>query len=235
MEWGFFMLYQCLIVDDDEILAESTSEYFNLSGVKTTYVTSSKACLDFLNSNQASLLLLDVNLDKESGFTLCKKLRTEYDMPIFFISARNSDDDILLGLSIGGDDYITKPYSLSVLLAKINIVLKRISKTAPAPSPDHCPITLDTSSGKVFVNGKEISLREKEYRLLSYLMQEKGRIVSKEELFENVWEDTFTGDGTLNVHIRHLREKLEKDPNNPQWIQTIWGRGYSFSDKPLNT
>jgi len=221
------MHYHCLIVDDDEILAESTSDYFNLSDIKTHYVTSAKDSLTFLEENTVDVLLLDVNLEQESGFTLCQKIREQYTMPILFISARNSYDDILLGLSIGGDDYVTKPYSLSVLLAKVKIMLKRFCATTKAESP--CPIRIDKKAAKVYRNDTYVPLREKEYRLLAYLMQEKGRIIPKEELFEKVWENSFTGDGTLNVHIRHLREKLEEDPNNPKWIQTVWGRGYTFS------
>ena len=119
------MHYNCLIVDDEQPLAESTSEYFNLFDVKTDFVLNSKDCFKFLEEHTVDVILLDINLEKESGFELCKKLRKTLDAPILFISARSSDDDILIALNIGGDDYIKKPYSLSVLLAKVKAVLKR--------------------------------------------------------------------------------------------------------------
>ena len=117
--------YDCLIVDDEEALSQSTCEYFNMFGVKTFWVADEKACFDFFAKNKTDLILLDINLGKSSGFEICKKLRYTTDTPILFISARTSDDDVLLALNIGGDDYIQKPYSLSVLLAKVKTVLKR--------------------------------------------------------------------------------------------------------------
>ena len=119
------MIYDCLMIDDEKLLADSTAEYFNLFGVKTAVVYSASDCREFLNENSARLLLLDINLGDGSGFELCKELRETMDIPILFISARTSDDDQIIALSIGGDDYIQKPYSLSVLLAKVKAVLKR--------------------------------------------------------------------------------------------------------------
>jgi len=121
------MIYDCLIVDDEEVLAETTCEYFNLFDVQSAYVTSAEECLTFLQENEVSLLLLDINMGAMSGFDLCKKLRKTTDIPILFISARTSNDDILIALNIGGDDYIQKPYTLSVLHAKVKAVLKRYS------------------------------------------------------------------------------------------------------------
>ena len=120
------MKYDCLIVDDEIELAEATSEYFNMFEVQTAYVSDSQGCMEFLQNNEVSLILLDINLENESGFDLCKKLRDITNIPILFISARQSDDDVLIALNIGGDDYIKKPYTLSVLLAKVKVILKRI-------------------------------------------------------------------------------------------------------------
>ena len=119
------MEYDCLIIDDEKLLADSTAEYFNLFGVRTAAVYGAGACEDFLQRHRVGLLLLDINLEDGSGFTLCRRLRERSDMPILFISARSSDDDQIMALQIGGDDYIQKPYSLGVLLAKVKAVLKR--------------------------------------------------------------------------------------------------------------
>lgn len=218
--------YDCLIVDDEEVLSLSTKEYFNMFGIRTHWVPDGKSCFDFLDKNMVDLILLDINLDQSSGFEICKKLRETKDMPILFISARTSDDDILMGLNVGGDDYIQKPYSLSVLLAKVKVVLKRYGGYE---NSFRCKdFELDFAMERLLVKGRERKLKAMEYKLLSYLVQNRNRLISKEELFSRVWGDSITSDGTLNVHIRKLREKIERDPNNPVYIKTLWGKGYIF-------
>jgi two-component system response regulator RegX3 len=219
--------FDCLIVDDEAALSKSTCEYFNLFGLKTSWVSDEKACFDFLSGNTTSLILLDINLGQSSGFEICKKLRSTTDIPILFISARTSDDDVLLALNIGGDDYIQKPYSLSILMAKAKTFLKRyrgnVSNTFRFDQ-----YTIDFTLEKLYTGDREIKLKAMEYKLLAYLIQNKNRTISKEELFQRVWGDAITGDGTLNVHIRRLREKMEDNPNEPRYIKTIWGTGYVF-------
>ena len=221
------MRYDCLIVDDEEALSLSTCEYFSLFGVSAFWASDAETCLQFYKEHTAGLVLLDISLGSLSGFDLCKQLREITNVPILFISARQSDDDMLLALSIGGDDYIQKPYSLSVLLAKVKVVLGRYS-AQPAPSLTIDGLTLDENAREVYLNGEKVELKMMEFKLLSYLMKNHGRVIGKEELFRKIWEDSITGDNTLNVHIRRLREKLESDPNNPQYIQTVWGTGYRF-------
>lgn len=228
------MHYQCLIVDDEIELAKMTAEYFEMFDIKTQYVDSAEACFAFLEKNDVDVILLDINLGDGSGFEVCKRIRTEYQLPILFISARQSDDDVLVALSIGGDDYVKKPYSLSVLLAKVKVNLKRVEQMKglenAGQSADSATkeerMTLDGATMSVIFEGKRISLKAKEFALLNALYQRKNTIVTKDQLFDEVWGDTFYSDGTLNVHVRKLREKLEEDPNNPKYIKTIWGTGY---------
>lgn len=228
------MNYNCLIVDDELDLAETTSEYFNMFDLKTAYVTSAEECERFLQQHTTDIILLDINLGQDSGFTLCKKLRETKDIPIFFISARSSDDDVLIALNIGGDDYIHKPYTLSILLAKVKAVLKRYgSNQQLSDTLQFGEVVIDRAMNRVKVKDIDVSLKTMEYKLLCYLASNKNRIVTKEELFRNVWGDVITGDGTLNVHIRHLREKIEEHPNEPQYIKTIWGTGYVLEDTEL--
>jgi len=228
------MKYDCLIVDDEVALSESTCEYFNMFEVKTAWVADWKGCLAFFKEHETSLILLDINLGAESGFELCKHLRKTIPVPILFISARTSDDDMILALNIGGDDYIQKPYSLSVLLAKVKAVLSRYQDSVgQAVSPDKYTspsgrLEIDFTRQRVLVNQENIELKGVEYKLLSYLAKNQNRIIPKEELFLKVWEDAITGDNTLNVHIRYLREKIEENPKEPRYIKTIWGRGYLF-------
>ena len=224
-----FMKYDCLIVDDEKVLADSTAEYFNLFGVKTVAVYDADGCRAFFERDTAGLILLDINLSKtESGFELCKRLRKNTDIPILFISARTSDDDKIIALNIGGDDYVQKPYSLGVLLAKVKAVLKRYGAASSADYSDGY-LEIDSKQKQVRVGGKPVKLTALEYKLLSYLAENNGRVVSKRELFDKIWEDRFTGDGTLNVHVRKLREAIEVDPNEPKYIVTVWGDGYKFT------
>ena len=199
----------------------------------------------FFEENEADIVLLDINLGDGSGFEVCKKLRESYRLPILFISARQSDDDVLVALSIGGDDYVKKPYSLSVLLAKVKVNLKRIAelqektagreqteKTAAAGSKEpEKELYLDEATMSVVLKGNRIALKAKEYMLMKCLYEHKNSIVTKDVLFDEVWGDAFYSDGTLNVHIRKLREKIEKDPNAPEYIKTIWGTGYILEIK----
>lgn len=244
---------QCLIVDDEVELAQMTCEYFEMFGVSCKYVESAQECLDFLAENTAELILLDINLVQESGFSLCKKIRETMDIPILFISARDSDSDVLIALNIGGDDYIKKPYSLSVLLAKVQVVLKRMEagrraaesmkreavqrETGRMEQPSGTLLRLAEEKLCVYLKKnrtgagsgaeeQEIPLKAKEFALLKCLYEHRGTIVTKEQLFLSVWGDAFYSDGTLNVHIRRLREKLEEDPSDPILIKTIWGTGY---------
>lgn len=249
--------FKCLVVDDDIDIAKTTAEYFNIFDITTAYVTSAQDAITFVKTNEVSLLLLDINLGDGSGFEVCKQIRNKFDMPILFISARTSDDDILTALNIGGDDYIKKPYTLNILLAKVKAILKRyekqkeIEKNKAVSEKDQATallscqektdglakqttlqitpeLSLDYNYHQLFKKGESVKLKEMEFRLLTYLVENKNRVISKDELFSKVWIDNFVGDGTLTVHIRHLREKIEDQPNQPKYIKTIWGVGYVF-------
>ena len=248
------MDYKCLVVDDDITIAENTAEYFNIFDIKTAFVTSYEDAVKFLEENETSLVLLDINLGDRSGFELCKKIRQEFDMPILFISARKSDDDILTALNIGGDDYISKPFTMSILLAKAKAVLQRYEKAVSMANASRemsgqaaelsgndtfasssetdgrilisDDIFLDTSTHKLVKNGEVIDLKIREYNMLLYILKNRGRVVTKDELLKGAWEDEFIGEGTLPVHARRIRMKLEDDPDDPKILKTIWGVGY---------
>ncbi len=253
------MSFKVLMIDDDEVIAQSTAEYFNMFDIKTAYVTGFEEAVEFLKKEQAALLLLDINLGDKSGFELCKKVRENYDMPILFISARTSDDDVLTALNIGGDDYIKKPYTLNILLAKVKAILGRYEQAKEMAEyiagkqqtegngvntefgtdmEKGCvklteEIILDTNLHKLKAGENQISLKAMEYKMLLYLWENRNRVVTKEELLKNVWNDEFIGEGTLSVHIRHLREKIEADPKNPEIIKTVWGVGYMIEEYKL--
>ncbi len=231
------------MIDDDEMIATATSEYFNMFGVKTSYVTNYADAVAFLEKHDVSLLLLDINLGEKSGFDLCRKIRESYDLPIFFISARTSDDDVLIALNIGGDDYIKKPYTLSVLLAKVKAAVARYDRIQDnthtvrnfQQNEDGLvkltgEVYLNTNIHKIIADGRESTLKALEYKLLYYLLTNRGKVVSKDDLLRDVWENEYINEGTIAVHIRHLREKIEADPKEPQLIKTVWGVGYMMEE-----
>lgn len=227
------MKYDCLIVDDEKELAKATCEYFEMFGISAVIAETAAECMQIINACQVDIILLDINLGKESGFNLCREIRSSTDVPILFISARQSDDDVLIALNIGGDDYIKKPYALSVLLAKVKVILKRYQTTTQSSGrslESDGRIIVDPDAMKVYVDGQDILLKTKEFKLFYYLYENKNKVITKEELFQNVWGDLFFSDGTLNVHIRKIREKFEDNPNEPRHIKTIWGTGYIYED-----
>jgi two-component system response regulator RegX3 len=226
----------CLIIDDDESIAVTICQYLTLFGLDCVFATTIDAGAAAATRHNPSLIILDVNLGGESGFTFCKELRETSDVPIIFISVRNSDDDILAALGVGGDDYLTKPFSLAVLLARVKAVLKRsAAASANVPGQDAYAklirfgnVEINLDSQRVCRSGELVKLKPMELKLLLYLIDNRSKCVTKDALLENVWGDMFVGEGTLSVHIRRLREKLEEAPNDPVFIKTVWGSGYMF-------
>jgi two-component system response regulator RegX3 len=225
----------CLIVDDEVALSEATVEYFTMLGVSAAHARDSASALTFLAAHDVGVILLDINLDGESGFELCRRLRRDTDCPILFISVRGGDDDVLLALGVGGDDHIRKPYSLSVLLAKVQAVLRRADAGHRGDGPGDRfafgPFQVRFDLERVYGPDGEVPLTALEYRLLAHLIGARGRTVPKRELFQAVWGHTAVGDGTLNVHMRRLRAKLGGAGGGPErWLKTAWGVGYFFAD-----
>ena len=213
-----------LIVDDETAFAAGVCEYFTLMGVPSVQVGTAADALAFCADHAVRLVLLDINLGEGSGFAVCKALRERADVPIWFLSARTSTEDQLLALGLGGDDYIPKPVTLSVLLAKVKAALRRLEP----PEPDSDRLRLDPVARRIYRGTTALPLRAREYALLAYFMANPGRVIGKDELLAELWCDSGAADGTLNVHIRRLREKVEADPNEPVLIKTVWGVGYVY-------
>lgn len=225
-----------LIIDDDIDLSMLIVDMLEDEGFFVMHVTGIDEAYNFLESNTVDLILLDINLPDGTGFELCRELRKNSTVPIIFASARTSEDDRIVGLDMGGDDYLSKPYSLKELKSRINSLLRR------AYGYDNnngeiiisCPngnIVLDNASHMVTKAGKEIPLSNKEFELLYYMGVNKNKILSKEKIVSEVWGAFSSVElQTLTVHIRWLREKLETDPSNPQIIKTVWRVGYKLED-----
>lgn len=225
------MKRKILIVDDDEDLAMIASDMLNDYGYETDCARDGEAAYELLKSKSFDLILLDINLPYETGFSVCKELRKVSTVPIIFASARTSEDDRITGLDMGGDDYLPKPYSLKELLARVNALMRRTygfsQKEPPVSAGD---ILIDVESRTVTKQGKPVSLSLKEFDLLVYMAKNKNKPLSKEELLRAVWGIYSEAElSTVAVHIRWLREKLEKDPSKPDIIKTVWGVGYSFN------
>lgn len=222
-----------LIVEDDAAIAAIERDYLEIENFEVEIQTEGKTGLSRGLSGEFDLILLDIMLPGMDGFDICRRLREKVDIPILMVTARQEDIDKIRGLGLGADDYIEKPFSPSVLVARAKANLaqyERISETIKPPAEITLgEIRLNTGTHRVFVAGEEVELRNKEYELLLFLMLNVDMVIDRETLYEKVWGFDALGDNaTVSVHINRLREKLEKDPANPRYIETVWGAGYRF-------
>lgn len=215
------------MIEDEVPLAENTCKYLNLSGINAAAVSGVEEYREFIKDNTARMILLDINLGDGCGYNLCRQIREETQVPIIFVSCQTEEENILLGLNVGGDDFICKPYSLPILLAKVKAVLRRFSAGDDrVVSFGECQVNMEEET--LLKKGEPVLLKRMEMKLLLYLIRNRNRLVEKEELFKEVWQEAYVGDGTLNVHIRRLREKVEDNPSSPVYIITEYGKGYMF-------
>jgi DNA-binding response OmpR family regulator len=220
-----------VIVEDDEDIAESIRYNLERESFKVRVATAGETALNLILERPPDLILLDLNLPHMSGFEMCRRLRAESttgNVPILILTARTDESDKVLGLNLGADDYITKPFSMRELVARVNAVLRRVHGHRPAtPVYDHNGLVIDPETFTVAYKGNEIRLTRKEFALLLELARNHGRVMTREVLLDRVWGLAYYGDSrTLDVHIRRLRMKL----GEPSLIQTITGIGYKFLD-----
>lgn len=224
-----------LIVDDEKEIATLLERVLHKEGITDTVTAGSVAeGLAQFQAHHPSIILLDIMLPDGEGYELCKKVREVSNVPILFMSAKDDEVDKLLGLAIGGDDYITKPFSPKEVAYRVKAHLRRLGYTENVQqAPIQVgPFTMDTSFTALAKNGVPIELTAKETGLMAMFMQHPNQILSKETLFERVWGEQFFGsDNTMMVHIRRLREKIEDDPSKPTYIVTVKGLGYKLNGK----
>ena len=228
------MVQKILIVEDDADIAAIERDYLELDGLETEIASDGPSGLERGLSGEFSLILLDLMLPGLDGFEVCRRLREEIDIPILLVTARQEDVDKIRGLGLGADDYIEKPFSPRVLSARVKAHLARYERlTKPEKRSGEIRlggVSLNTDTRRVFVDGKEVELKNKEFELLLYLMLNADVVFSRDVLYEAIWGMDALGDNaTVAVHINRLREKIEADPANPRYIQTVWGAGYKFS------
>lgn len=222
-----------LIIDDDEDLSFVIADMLENYGYKVTYAPDGETAFDLLSEHTYHLILLDINLPGTTGFALCKELREVSTVPVIFASARTSETDRITGFDIGGDDYLPKPYSMQELLSRVNALIRRTyGFTEEEKIVTFGNIRVNITGRSVTKDGKPVNLSLREFDLLQYLCEHKNVAVSKEKLLAEVW-GAFSAvePSTLTVHIRWLREKLEKDAANPQYIKTVFKVGYMLEAK----
>lgn len=223
-----------LIIEDEQSISELEKDYLELSGFEVEIAADGETGLKKALEEEYDLYILDVMLPGVDGFEICKRIRQVKNTPIIIVSARKDDIDKIRGLGLGADDYVTKPFSPSELMARVKAHLARYDRLV-GENPNKNEIIeirglrIDKTARRVYVNGEEKAFTTKEFDLLTFLAENPNHVYTKEELFRNIWDMESIGDiATVTVHIKKIREKIEADTSKPQYIETIWGVGYRF-------
>lgn len=221
-----------LVVEDEETLSEAIAFLLSKEGFEVSVAATGPEAISEFDKNGADLILLDLMIPGLSGTEVCRQIRTKSAVPIIMLTAKDSEIDKVVGLEIGADDYVTKPYSSRELIARIRAVLRRgeLSDITDSSGPlEVGPVRLDVDRHIITVNGTPVALPLKEFELLEFLMRNSGRVLTRMQLIDRVWGSDYVGDTkTLDVHIKRLRAKIEIDPANPELIQTVRGMGYKM-------
>ena len=222
-----------LVVEDEESFVEALTVGLTREGFRVRVARDGVEALDLFDIVQPDLVLLDVMLPRISGIDVCREIRTRSRVPIIMVTAKSSEIDTVVGLEVGADDYVSKPYRLRELVARMRAALRRAPRSGPAPSPEGVlevgDVCLDPERHEVFVRGERVNLPLKEFELLEVLLENAGRVLARDLLIDRIWGADYVGDTkTLDVHIKRLRAKVEVDPSKPQRIVTIRGLGYKF-------
>ena len=223
-----------LIVEDEVAIADLEKDYLELSGFEVEIENDGKSGLERALNEDFDLFILDLMLPEVDGFEICKQIREKKNTPILMVSAKKDDIDKIRGLGLGADDYVTKPFSPSELVARVKAHLARYerligSNTVENDIVEIRGIKIDKTARRVWVNGEERQFTTKEFDLLTFLAENPNHVFTKEELFRKIWDMESIGDvATVTVHIKKIREKIEMNTNKPQYIETIWGVGYRF-------
>jgi len=223
-----------LIIEDEIAIAELEKDYLELSGFEVEVETTGDVGVERALKENFNLIILDLMLPNLDGFEICKRIREEKNIPVIMVSAKKEDIDKIRGLGMGADDYITKPFSPSELVARVKAHLARYERLIGSGQKENEVIEIrglkiDKTARRVFVNGEEKIFTTKEFDLLTFLAENPNRVFTKEELFRKIWDMESIGDiATVTVHIKKIREKIETNTSKPQYIETIWGVGYRF-------
>ena len=225
-----------LVVDDDREIVNAICKLLESEGYKTLKAYDGLDAIDILNQNTVHLIILDIMMPNQDGLTTTMKIRNEKNIPIILLSAKTQESDIVLGLSMGADDYISKPYAPSELLARVKSQTRRYLKLGSYGNISsneeiitNLGLELNVTKKQLFVDGVAVKLTAKEYTIVNYLMHNLGRVFSAEEIYEHIWNETaYSVENTVMVHIRRIREKIEINPSEPKYLKVVWGIGYKI-------
>ena len=229
------MSYNILICDDEQDIVSALKIYLEAEGYRTFAAANGKEALELLDREDIHLVLLDIMMPVLDGVSALSRLREFSNVPVILLTAKSEDTDKVLGLNVGADDYITKPFNPVELLARVRSQLRRYLQLGGGAVRESVlsigPISLDDGSKAVTLDGEPVNLTPREYEILKLLMQNPGRVFHPRDLYRKVWnEEPYGAESTVAVHIRHLREKLEIDPASPRYIRAVWGQGYKISE-----
>lgn len=221
------------LLEDDDAIALGLCYSLQNEGYNVTLAKSVSEATDIVEKSDFTLYILDLTLPDGSGYDVCKKIKSLGDRPVIFLTAYDDEVNVVMGFDLGADDYITKPFRLKELLVRIKSVLRRYNKAGGDTAVKIKDITINTNEAKVYKNGEEIVLTAMEYRLLLILLNNRGKVLSRSQLLENIWdvEGDFVEDNTLTVYIKRLRDKIEEDAASPQIIKTVRGLGYVIDNE----
>lgn len=221
------------LLEDDDAIALGLCYSLQNEGYNVTLAKSVSEATDIVEKNDFALYILDLTLPDGSGYDVCKKIKSIGDRPVIFLTAYDDEVNVVMGFDLGADDYITKPFRLKELLVRIKSVLRRYNRTGGDATVKIKNITINTNEAKVYKNGEEIVLTAMEYRLLLILLNNRGKVLSRSQLLENIWdvECDFVEDNTLTVYIKRLRDKIEEDAASSQIIKTVRGLGYMIDNE----
>ena len=221
------------VLEDDAAIGMGLSYSLKNEGYDVTVAKNVKSAYEILNKETFSLYILDLTLPDGSGYDVCREIKKSGDFPVIFLTAYDDEVNVVMGLELGADDYISKPFRVKELLARIKSVLRRYSKDSPDGVVSVGSIKVNTNEAKVYKNGAEITLTAMEYKLLLIFINNRGKVLSRQRLLEDIWDvaGDFVNDNTLTVYIKRLRDKIEEDPAKPQIIKTVRGLGYIIDDE----
>ena len=232
MEGWKTMARKVLVVDDEKLIVKGIRFSLEQDGMEVDCAYDGQEALDYINKNKYDVILLDVMLPVLNGFEVCQQIREFSNVPVIMLTAKGDDMDKILGLEYGADDYITKPFNILEVKARIKAIIRRSYATETKEPPkvySYNGLRIDIESRRGYINDNEVNLTAKEFDLLELLMLHPNKVYGREELLNTVWGYDYPGDvRTVDVHIRRLREKIEESPSNPVFIHTKWGVGYYF-------
>ena len=229
-------MYNILICDDEKDIVEALGIYLSAEGYQVTKAYNGQEACEKLKTEDVQLVLMDIMMPVMDGITAMNEIRKTSNVPVILLTAKSEDTDKILGLSVGADDYITKPFNPVVMIARVKAQLRRymmlggnVPKEPTADTLEIGGVCLDDRAKKVMIDGEPVNLTKTEYAILKFLMEHPNTVYAPKDIYRAVWEDApFGQEGTVAVHIRHLREKIEADPSEPRYIKVVWGQGYMF-------